>query len=128
VFVNRGNPSVFNVALEEKLMHDMREGGDLEAQALNAILTHAEPGRTPAPEELTAIARFQESLFSHAAVKAFLEQGAELTLPAGNTPSEIRGRAFFEPNRQCGVCHAGPMLNRISEFHTNADAVGGRSE
>lgn len=128
VFVFRGNPSVFNVAVEEALMHDGREGGDLEMQALNAILTHAEPTRMPAPEELTAIARFQESLFSHAGVKAFLERGAELGPPDGATPSEIRGRAFFEPDRQCGMCHSGPMLNRISEFHPAPETHGGRFE
>lgn len=129
VILHRGNPSVFNAALDEALMHDGRESGDLETQALNAILTHAEPGRDPAPEELTAIAAFQESLFSHAAVKAFLDHGAELRLPEGNTPSEIRGRAFFEPDRQCGMCHSGPMLNRASEFHPDApEAVGSRFE
>lgn len=128
VVVFRGNPSVFNVALEEMLMHDGREGGDLETQALNAILTHAEPGREPAPDELTAIAAFQEGLFSHAAVKAFLDAGAQLRLPDGNTPSEIRGRAFFGPDRQCGICHSGPMLNRVSEFHPDPQAVGGRFE
>lgn len=128
VVVFRGNPSVFNVVLEEMLMHDGRERGDLETQALNAILTHAEPERPPAPEELTAIAAFQESLFSHAAVKAFLDAGAELRLPDPSTPSEIRGRAFFEPDRQCGICHSGPMLNRVSEFHPDPAAVGGRFE
>jgi cytochrome c peroxidase len=126
VVLHRGNPTMFNAALEEMLMHDGREGGDLEAQARNAILTHNEPGRDAAPEELTAIAAFQESLFSHAAVKAFLDRGAELRLPDGNTPAEVRGRAFFEPNRQCGICHSGPMLNRTSEFHT--DVVGARFE
>lgn len=128
VFVLRGNPTVFNVALEEMLMHDGRESGDLETQARNAILTHAEPERDPTPDELTAIARFQEAMFSHEAVKAFLDRGAELRLPDGTTPSEIRGRTFFEPDRQCGVCHSGPMLNRISEFHTDPEAVGGRFE
>jgi cytochrome c peroxidase len=126
VVVFRGSPSMFNAALEEMLMHDGRERGDLETQALNAIRTHAEPGRDPAPEELTAIAAFQESLFSHAAVKAFLDEGAELRLPDGETPAEIRGRAFFEPDRQCGVCHSGPMLNRVSELHPDPAAVGGR--
>ena len=126
--VFRGTPTVFNVALEEVLMHDGRERGDLETQARNAILTHAEPGRDPMPEELTAIARFQEALFSHEAVKAFLDRGAELRLPDGTTPSEIRGRTFFEPDRPCGICHSGPMLNRISEFHPDPEAVGGRVE
>jgi cytochrome c peroxidase len=128
VFMFRGNPTVFNVALEEMLMHDGRESGDLETQARNAILTHAEPERDPTPEELTAIARFQEALFSHEAVKAFLDRGVELTLPDASTPPEVRGRAFFEPDRQCGICHSGPMLNRVSEFHPDPEAVGGRFE
>jgi cytochrome c peroxidase len=128
VVLFRGNPSMFNAALEAFLMHDGRERGDLETQALNAILTHAEPGREAVPEELTAIARFQESMFSHAGVKAFLDRGAELRLPDGSTPSEIRGRAFFEPDQRCGVCHSGPMLNRVSEFHPNRLAVGRRIE
>lgn len=126
VWVNRGNPSVFNAALEEMLMHDGRERGDLETQALHAVETHNEPGRAPAPEELTAIARFQESLFSNAALKSFLDAGTELKLPDGSTPAEVRGRAFFEPDRPCGICHSGPMLNRTSEFHP--DAVGIRVE
>jgi cytochrome c peroxidase len=124
--VFRGNPTMFNAALEEVLMHDGRERGDLESQARNAIDTHAEPGRKPAPEELTAIARFQESLYSNTALKAFLDNGAELRLPDGNTPEEVRGRAFFEPDRQCGICHSGPMLNRTSEFHP--DSEGARVE
>jgi cytochrome c peroxidase len=126
VLLFRGNPSVFNVALEEVLMHDGRENGDLETQARNAIETHAEARRKPLPEELTAIARFQESLFSSAALKAFLDRGTELRLPDGNTPSERRGRVFFAPNRPCGICHSGPMLNRTSEFHP--DAPGSRVE
>lgn len=128
VVVFRGNPSVFNAALEEVLMHDGREGRDLETQALNAILTHAEPGRDPSPDELTAIAAFQESLFSHADLKAFLESGVPPRLPEGRSPAETRGRAFFEPDRQCGICHSGPMLNRVSEFHPDPTAVGGRLE
>ena len=117
VVMNRGNPSVFNIALELHIMHDGRESDDLRTQAVNAIKTHAEPGRDPTPEEAAAIAAFQESLFSHEAVKEFLRKGTALKLPDGNTPSEQRGRAFFEPHRQCGVCHSGPMLNRTSKNH-----------
>ena len=50
-------------------------------------------------------------------MKEFLRKGTALKLPDGNTPSEQRGRAFFEPDRQCGVCHSGPMLNRTSKNH-----------
>jgi cytochrome c peroxidase len=117
VVVNRGNPSVFNMALEMHIMHDGREGANLETQAANAVKTHNQPGRALTPEEMAAIAAFQKSLFSHEAVKEFLRKGTALKLPDGNTGSEQRGRAFFEPDRQCGVCHSGPMLNRTSKFH-----------
>ncbi|MGH7575602.1 MAG: hypothetical protein ACREM1_10840, partial [Longimicrobiales bacterium] len=60
VVVHRGNPTVFNMALEQHIMHDGREGDDLERQALNAVLTHNEPGREPTRDELTAIAASQE--------------------------------------------------------------------
>jgi cytochrome c peroxidase len=117
VVVNRGNPSVFNMALEMHIMHDGREGDSLETQAVNAVRTHNRPGRDPTPEEAAAIAAFQESLFSHEGVKEFLRKSTALKLPEGTTPPEKRGRAFFEPKRQCGVCHSGPMLNRTSKDH-----------
>ena len=115
--VNRGNPSVFNMALEQHIMLDGREGASLETQAANAVKTHNQPARALTTEEVAAIAAFQRSLFSHKAIKAFLRKGTALTLPDGNTASEKRGRAFFEPKRQCGVCHSGPMLNRTSAKH-----------
>ena len=117
VFLHRGNPSVFNVALEELLMVDGRDGADLNLQAANAVTTHNEPGRQPTAEELEAIASFQRSLFSHGAIRGFLEQQAALGLPDGTTPSERRGRRFFNTDEKCGVCHSGPMLNRTSPDH-----------
>lgn len=117
VWLNRGNPSVFNIALDQNLMVDGRDGASLPTQAGNAVNTHAQPGRQPTPEELDAIAAFQETLFSSEAVRTFLETGAGLDLPEGTTPSEIRGRAFFEEDRQCGVCHAGPLLNQTGAGH-----------
>ena len=117
IVVNRGNPSVFNMALEQHIMHDGREGASLETQAANAVKTHNQPARPLTSEEVAAIATFQRSLFSHEAVKAFLQNGKLPKLPDGTTPSEKRGRAFFEPQRPCGVCHSGPMLNRTSEKH-----------
>ncbi|MEM9402064.1 MAG: cytochrome c peroxidase [Pseudomonadota bacterium] len=128
VVMHRGSPSVFNAALEQHLMHDGREGDDLPAQALSAVHAHAKPDREPTGEELAAIAAFQSSLFSHSAIEAtvdpnrtldFVENRAVLKLPEGKTPSEKRGRAFFNPDRQCGQCHSGPMLNRTSQFHPN---------
>jgi len=117
IVLNRGNPSVFNMALEMHIMHDGREGASLETQAANAVKTHNQPARALTPEEVTAIAAFQRSLFSHEAIKTFLQKGTAPALPDGTTPSERRGRAFFEPHRQCGICHSGPMLNRTSEKH-----------
>lgn len=124
VFFNRGNPTVFNVALDQHLMHDGRENDDLPTQALNAVLTHNEPGRDATTDESAAMAAFQESLFSHQALQTFLNDSAALQLPTGTTASEIRGRTFFEPNRPCGICHSGPLLNRTSEFHPNAVGLG----
>jgi cytochrome c peroxidase len=127
VYLHRGNPSVFNVALEQWLMHDGRERTDLVKQALSAVHTHNEPGREPTAEELDAIAAFQASLFSHAAIRRSVQLEAlttpdgrsPLRLPDGSTRSERRGREFFEPDRQCGQCHSGPMLNRTSKHHPN---------
>jgi len=117
VVLNRGIPSVFNVALERHLMLDGRDGGDLAFQANNAANTHAQPGRQPTAEELALIMAFERSLFSNEAVRRFLDAADTLRLPEGRTESEIRGRAFFEPDRQCGVCHFGPMLNETSPNH-----------
>lgn len=123
VWLNRGNPSVFNIALEQNLMMDGRDGADLNAQAHNAIHTHAEPGREPTMEELTAIAAFQRTLYSSEAIQRFMERGDELELPEGRTPAEIRGREFFNEDRQCGVCHSGPMLNRTSAAHPDGEGM-----
>ncbi|HSG46822.1 MAG TPA: hypothetical protein VLA43_03290, partial [Longimicrobiales bacterium] len=123
VWLNRGNPSVFNIALERHLMVDGRDGESLPTQAGNAVNTHAEPGRQPTPEELDAIAAFQRTLFSSEAVRRFLETGAGLGLPDGRTPAEIRGREFFNEDRQCGVCHAGPMLNQTGAGHPDGPGL-----
>lgn len=117
IWLPRGNPSVFNIAAETHLMVDGRDGNSLPTQARNAVNTHAEPGRQPAEDELEAIAAFQRTLFSSQGVRRFVNALDTLTLPSGTTPSEIRGREFFEPDRQCGVCHSGPLLNRTSEHH-----------
>lgn len=124
IWLPRGNPSVFNIAAETHLMVDGRDGNSLPTQALNAVNTHAEPGRQPTEGELEAMAAFQRTLFSSGGVRRFVHALDTLTLPPGNTDSEIRGREFFEPDRQCGVCHSGPLLNRTSEFHPDG---GGRA-
>ncbi len=123
VILHRGNPSVFNVALEQHLMVDGREGDDLAAQALSAVETHNEHQREPTPEELELIATFQESLFSHEALRAAAASGTMPRLPEGGTPSEVRGRAFFQPRQVCGECHFGPLLNRAGPTHVFAPGV-----
>jgi cytochrome c peroxidase len=125
IWVNRGNPSVFNIALEEHLMVDGRDGSSLEIQAHNAIHTHAEPGREPTVEELAAIAAFQETLYSHEAIRAFRDSRdrGTLGLPEPTTEQEARGREFFNEDRQCGTCHSGPMLNETTASHPDGAGI-----
>ncbi|MEQ1855010.1 MAG: hypothetical protein ABL963_00990 [Longimicrobiales bacterium] len=119
VVLHRGVPSMFNASLDGNLMADGREGADLETQARNAIATHAEPRRTPTADELAAIADFERSLFTNDAILRSFRQGDVLRPPPGITESEIRGRTFLDPDRACGLCHSGPLLNRTSGRHPN---------
>lgn len=125
VWLNRGNPSVFNIALENHLMVDGRDGGSLEVQAHNAVHTHAEPGREPTVEELAAIAAFQKTLYSHEAIRAFMDSRDRdaLGLPEPTNEQEARGREFFNEDRQCGTCHAGPLLNETGEGHPDGGGI-----
>ncbi len=120
VVLARGIPTTMNVpSLDDIFMFDARFD-TLEAQALSAVTSHAEPGRQPTPEELAAIAEFQQSnkFFSNNALKQWANGGAPPGLPPGNTEAEIRGREWFVPgpNGACAFCHAGPMLDETSEF------------
>ena len=124
--VNRGNPSVFNVALENHLMHDGRNGDDLRQQARDAIQTHNQPTSKPADIELAAIVAFQKTLFSKQSIKEFFISGKVPAIPVGTTASEIRGRSFLAEDGKCGVCHSGPLLNQTSKFH--GFVVGARFE
>jgi hypothetical protein len=131
VIFARGVPSTMNTpALDPALMYDIRNA-DLQAQAAGAIDRHAQPTVPPTAEQLDAIARFQQTdkrFFSSKALKAFAEGGPAPVLPAGNTPSEKRGREFFvdapwdPPNKRgaCALCHGGPMLNTANQFTTAA--------
>lgn len=133
VVLPRGIPTTLNTpALDPVLMQDGREA-DLESQAASAIVDHAQ-GSVPPLEELRAIARFQMSteFFSSPTLRRFAFGGPAPRLPRGNTPSERRGRRFFEdvpPDPAAGLkpglcahCHSGPLLNETNQFA--ADFIG----
>jgi cytochrome c peroxidase len=126
IVLHRGNPTVYNAGLELNLMVDGREGADLDLQARNAIRTHAEPRREAEAEELASLAAFQRSLYGNAGFVGFPIESAGLRLPVASTEAEVRGAAFLAPDRQCGICHSGPLLNRTSRFHP--DALGAEFE
>lgn len=134
VFVLRSTPSSENTLFEENLMWDGREGSDLAHQAISAVLTHAQPGRSPTTQESEDIAFFQEQLFSSFSLRAFASGGPTPTLPTvpaswsgSHWDSVRRGRHFFEPmavvegapvrGGHCATCHDGPMLNRTNMFN-----------
>jgi len=117
----RGTPTVKNVTtLQQFLMSDGRESSsDLPHQASSAVHQHTQNTVEPTPEQLDRIAEFErtdERFFSSEALLKFAAGGPAPNLPRGKTPSERRGREFFNPNRQCGICHGGPMLDTSSEF------------
>jgi cytochrome c peroxidase len=121
VKVFRATPTVKNVTtLVPFLMADGRESSsDLQHQALSAIHQHTQNTVEPTQSQLDAIAAFERSderFFSSKALQQFANGGPPPKLPKGSTPSERRGREFFNPNRQCGICHSGPMLDTSSDF------------
>ena len=126
VVLRRGIPTTLNTpALDPVLMLDGRQPS-LQSQALGAITDHAQGISTLAQRNL--IAKFQTSnrFFTSTALEAFSRGGPAPTLPAGNTPSEKRGRRFFEdvgPDPAagfkpglCSHCHSGPLLNQTNQF------------
>jgi hypothetical protein len=129
VVVARGVPSTVNTpALDAALMYDLRDR-DLRGQASGAVERHAQAAILPTPDQLAAIAEFQQTdkrFFSSKALKSFAQGGPAPTLPLGHTASEKRGREFFvdapwnPPTKKgvCALCHAGPMLNTANEFTT----------
>ena len=125
VTLERGIPTTLNTpALDPVLMLDGR-APSLEAQALDAVHTHAQPTVEPTAAKLADIVDFEENLFSSLALKQYADGGPAPTLPEGSTESEQRGRKFFEaqpfapPSLHgfCGFCHSGPMLNTVNEFN-----------
>jgi cytochrome c peroxidase len=99
----------------------------LESQAAGAIEGHAQ-GAVPSAAALHQIAEFQRtnSFFSSSALRDFFHGGPAPGLPEGRSPSEKRGRRFFEdvpPNPTdgftsglCSHCHSGPLLNQTNQF------------
>ena len=134
VTVFRGIPSTRNTpALDPVLLHDGR-APTLQEQARGAIHDHYQNTIEPAPAQLDAIADFQQTdarFFSSHELRKFAAGGPPPELPLGRTPAERRGRLFlvdapFTPpskNGICALCHSGPMLNRVSQAHS--DFVGG---
>lgn len=136
VVLRRGIPSTLNTpALDPVLMVDGREP-DLLAQARNAILGHAQSPQQPTEEQLQAIADFEKSrdFFSSRELRRFAQGGPEPELPEGCSPSERRGRRFFEDlplgesgkDGVCAGCHSGPMLDRTNRFLPLPIPVGSR--
>jgi len=126
VVLRRGVAATLNTpALDPVLMLDGRQP-NLPSQAMGAIVDHAQGVATPT--QLNLIAKFQTSnrFFSSIALEAFGRGGPAPALPSGNTPSEKRGRRFFEdvpPDPTdglkpglCSHCHSGPLLNQTNQF------------
>lgn len=129
VTVFRGIPSTRNTpALDRFLLHDGR-APTLQEQALGAIHDHYQNGVEPTPAQLDAIAEFQRSdshFFSSDELEEFAAGGPAPELPPAVTAAEKRGRMFFvdapfappSKNGLCALCHSGPMLNRVSQAHS----------
>ncbi|MFO0818699.1 MAG: hypothetical protein U1A77_12205 [Pirellulales bacterium] len=132
VTVRRGIPSTLNTpALDPVLMYDGR-AADLPAQALGAVIDHAQSTILPTLEQLDLISAHQKtkSFFSSGELRRFAMGGPPPKLPVGKTPAEKRGKLFFEDapvgpqlNQQssrrglCAICHSGPMLNESNGFN-----------
>jgi hypothetical protein len=135
VTVFRGIPTTMNTpALDPVLNYDGRPP-TLQEQALAAVHDHTRNTLEPTTAQLDVIAEFQRTnahFFSSDALKEFAAGGPPPQLPPGITAAEQRGRTFLvdapfaPPSKKgiCALCHSGPMLNMISQAHSNF--VGGR--
>ena len=134
VTVRRGIPTTLNTPALDR---DETTGGfvfqldgrqpSLTAQAAGAIQDHAQ-GAVPSASDLQMIADFQltDRFFSSPALRDFSRGGPAPGLPQGRSPSERRGRRFFEdvaPDPAegfkpglCSHCHSGPLLNQTNQF------------
>ena len=134
VSVFRGIPSTRNTpALDPILNYDGRPP-TVQDQALGAIHDHTQNTIEPTAAELDAIAQFQRTdplFFSSDDLRKFAAGGPPPVLPPGVTPAEQRGRTFLvdapfnPPSKEgiCALCHSGPMLNMVSQAHS--DFTGG---
>ncbi len=125
VIVRRGIPTTLNTpALDPVLMQDGRQP-TLELQAGGAIQDHAQ-GTAFTLADLENIKQFQmtDAFFSSPELRDRARGGPQPKLPKGSTPSEKRGRRFFEdvpPDSDvrhglCSHCHSGTLMNQTSEF------------
>jgi cytochrome c peroxidase len=126
VVLRRGIPTTLNTpALDPVLMLDGRQP-DLKTQAMGALHDHAQAGGGLTGKELERLVEWETSdaFFSSPALRAFASHGPGPTLPEGTTPSEQRGKRFFEDvvdfsdfkHGACAACHSGPMLNETNLF------------
>jgi cytochrome c peroxidase len=134
VTVFRGIPSTRNTpALDPVLNYDGRPP-TVQEQARAAVRGHYQNIVEPTDAQLDAIAAFQQTarrFFSSPALRRFAAGGPPPELPRGRTRAERRGREFLvdapfsPPSKQgiCALCHSGPMLNEISQAHS--DFTGG---
>ena len=126
VVLRRGVATTINTpALDPVLMLDGRQP-NLPSQAMGAIVDHAQGVASAA--QLLLLAKFQTSnrFFSSTALEGYSHGATAPALPLGNTPSEKRGRRFFEdvaPDPAAGLkpglcshCHSGALLNQTNEF------------
>jgi cytochrome c peroxidase len=127
VVVRRGIASTLNTpALDPVLMLDGRQP-TLESQAMGAIHDHAQSDAVGFAD-LHSIAQFEltDEFFSSPALRNVARGGPDPGLPRGTTPSERRGRRFFEdvpPNPDehlkpglCAHCHSGVLKNQTNRF------------
>jgi hypothetical protein len=130
VTVFRGIPSTRNTpALDPVLNHDGRPP-TVQEQARAAVRGHYQNTVEPTDAQLDAIALFQQTgarFFSSRPLRKFAAGGPPPELPPGRTRAERRGREFLvdapfaPPSKKgiCALCHSGPMLNAISQAHSN---------
>jgi cytochrome c peroxidase len=106
----------------------------VQEQARAAVHGHYQNTVEPTEPQLDAVAEFQQTaprFFSSRALRKFAAGGPPPQLPPGRTRAERRGREFLvdapfaPPSKKgiCALCHSGPMLNAISQAHS--DFTGG---
>ena len=128
VRLSRGIPTTLNTpALDPVIMLDGRQP-TLKLQAGGAIHDHAQATFPPTLNQLELIKEFQSTaaFFSSTVLASHAVGSPRPSLPRGNTPSEQRGRRFFEDVPAdfneflkpglCAHCHSGVLLNETNEF------------